>query len=81
MSKYKKLELTWFNKDKILIWDENKNDYIWVNPDDIRVSEIRILNERKIVGELNSEWDSQSKRWIKSSKKIPKPVFFAPPYG
>ena len=26
-SDYKKLELTWFKKDKILVWNEDKNYY------------------------------------------------------
>ena len=36
--RYKKLELTWYNKDKVLLWDEEKKEYFWVEPDDIRDS-------------------------------------------
>ena len=72
MSKYNKLELTWFNKDKVLIWDNKKKDYIWVNPEDIRVAEIRILKEKKKIGEPNSVWNSEKRKWIVSEKKVPK---------
>jgi len=72
MSKYNKLELTWFNKDKVLIWDDKKKDYVWVNPDDIRVAETRILKEKKKIGEPNSIWSSEKKQWVISDKIIPK---------
>lgn len=51
---YKRLELTWYNKDKVLLWDEEKKEYFWVEPNDIRVSEPRILTEKETVGKPNS---------------------------
>ena len=51
---YKRLELTWYNKDKVLLWDEEKKEYFWVEPNDIRVSEPRILIEKETVGKPNS---------------------------
>jgi adenine-specific DNA-methyltransferase len=72
MPRYKKLELSWYNKNKVLFWDKKKNDYVWVEPTDIRVSESRILKEKKVLGEPNSVWDTKQKKWIKSDKKIPK---------
>jgi adenine-specific DNA-methyltransferase len=71
-STYRKLELTWFNKDKVFVWDENKKDYIWVEPNDVRVSEPRILIEKKTVGEPNSVFNTTTKRWEKSKKSLPK---------
>lgn len=68
---YKKLELTWFNKDKVLVWDENKKDYVWVDPNDFRASEPRILIEKKVVGEINSVFNSETKKWGKTKKPLP----------
>lgn len=70
--RYKKLELTWYNKDKVLLWDEDKKEYFWVEPDDIRVSEPRILIEKEIVGEPDSLFNPETKRWEKTKKPLSK---------
>jgi adenine-specific DNA-methyltransferase len=54
MAKNKKLELTWFNKDKSLFYDLDKKEYLWVDKKDPRVSEPRILLEKKSVGDKDS---------------------------
>ncbi|PIZ02409.1 hypothetical protein COY59_04910 [Candidatus Gottesmanbacteria bacterium CG_4_10_14_0_8_um_filter_37_24] len=51
----KKLELTWFNKDKGLYFDLEKKEYIWVDRKDPRVSEPRILLEKNSFGDKNTE--------------------------
>ena len=51
----KKLELTWYNKDKSLYYDPDKKEYLWVNKKDPRVSEPRILLEKAVFGDPNSE--------------------------
>ena len=71
-SNYKKLELTWFNKDKALIFDKKANDYTWVEPDDLRVAEPRLLIEKKVVGEPNSKWNADTKKWEKATGKMKK---------
>lgn len=71
-SEYRKLELTWYNKDKVLIWNEDKNNYEWIEPNDIHFAEPRILKEKAVYGEPNSEYNPETKRWEKSKKKIPK---------
>lgn len=68
--KYNKLELTWVNKDKVLIWDEKKNEYVWVDSNDLRASETRILIEKKIAGVPDSVFNVKAKRWEKSSKPV-----------
>ncbi|MBN1263460.1 MAG: site-specific DNA-methyltransferase [Candidatus Pacebacteria bacterium] len=55
MAKNKKLELTWFNKDKSLFYDLEDKKYIWVDKKDPRVSEPRILLEKASYGDKNSE--------------------------
>ena len=72
MANYKKLELTWYNKDKVYVWDEKKCEYIWVDQDDIKAAEIRILKETKIIGEPNSEWNAEKNKWVKTPKLLPK---------
>ena len=47
----KKLELTWFNKDKSLFYDLDKKEYVWVDKKDPRVSEPRILLEKESFGD------------------------------
>ncbi|MBI5573021.1 MAG: site-specific DNA-methyltransferase [Elusimicrobia bacterium] len=69
-SGYKKLELTWFNKDKILIWNEKENNYEWIEPNDIRFAEPRILKQKASYGDPNSEYNSETKCWEKSKNKI-----------
>jgi len=51
----KKLELTWFNKDKSLYYDPDKKEYLWVDKKDPRVSEPRILLEKENFGDKDSE--------------------------
>jgi len=55
MAKNKKLELTWFNKDKSLFYDLDKKEYLWVDKKDPRVSEPRILLEKATYGDKDSE--------------------------
>ena len=50
-----KLELTWYNKDKSLYYDIKKGEYIWVDKNDPRVAEPRILIEKKQIGDRNAE--------------------------
>ena len=47
----KKLELTWYHKDKSLYYDSDKKEYLWVDKKDPRVSEPRILLEKGSYGE------------------------------
>lgn len=49
------LELSWVNKSKGLYYDINVGSYEWVDRKDPRVSEPRILIEKKIVGDQNNE--------------------------
>lgn len=51
----KKLELTWFHKDKSLYYDQTKKEYLWVDKKDPRVSEPRILLEKESFGDKDSE--------------------------
>jgi adenine-specific DNA-methyltransferase len=53
--KSKKLELTWYNKDKSLYYDPEKKKYQWVDKKDPRVSEPRILLEKAVYGDKNTE--------------------------
>ncbi len=56
MSKnFKTLELNWYNKDKSLFYDLEKKEYIWVNKRDPRVTEPRILIEKELFGDKNTE--------------------------
>jgi len=51
-----KLELNWVNKNKTLIvkdYDEGK--YEWVEPNDYRVSEVRLLKSVEIFGDNYSD--------------------------
>lgn len=50
-----KLELTWYNKDKSLYYDMKKGEYIWVDKNDPRVAEPRILIEKNKYGDPNAE--------------------------
>lgn len=50
-----KLELTWYNKDKSLYYDPEKKKYEWVDKKDPRVSEPRILLEKAVYGDKNTE--------------------------
>jgi len=51
----KKLELTWYHKDKSLYYDPNKKEYLWIDKKDPRVSEPRILLGKENYGDKNSE--------------------------
>lgn len=51
----KKLELTWYNKEKSLYYDPQKKKYEWVDKKDPRVSEPRILLEKAVYGDKNTE--------------------------
>lgn len=51
----KKLELTWYNKDKSLYFDSDKKKYQWVDRKDPRVSEPRIFLEKAVYGDKNTE--------------------------
>jgi len=55
MAKNQKLELTWFNKDKSLYYDLETKEYIWVDKKDPRVSEPRILIEKEVYGDKNTQ--------------------------
>lgn len=50
-----KLELTWYNKNKSLYYDLDKKEYLWVDKKDPRVSEPRILLEKAVYGDKNTE--------------------------
>lgn len=50
-----KLELTWYNKDKSLYYNMKEGKYIWVDKNDPRVSEPRILIEKKHYGNPKAE--------------------------
>jgi len=50
-----KLELHWANKSKSLYYDLDKKEYLWVDRKDPRVSEPRILLEKKVYGDVNTE--------------------------
>jgi adenine-specific DNA-methyltransferase len=51
----KKLELQWTNKDKSLFYDISTGQYEWVHKKDPRVSEPRILIEKKVYGDKSTE--------------------------
>lgn len=51
----KKLELTWYHKDKSLFYDTKKKEYLWVDKKDPRVSEPRILLEKANYGDKASD--------------------------
>lgn len=51
----KKLELTWYHKDKSLYYDPDKKEYLWVDKKDPRVSEPRILLEKLRYGNKDSD--------------------------
>lgn len=50
-----KLELQWTNKNKALYFDPASGKYEWVNKKDPRVSEPRILVEKHLFGDKNTE--------------------------
>ena len=50
-----KLELQWTNKNKALYFDPASGKYEWVNKKDPRVSEPRILIEKQLFGDENTE--------------------------
>ncbi len=50
-----KLELQWTNKNKALYYDPTSKKYEWVNKKDPRVSEPRILIEKQLFGDKNTE--------------------------
>ena len=66
--KYRKLELTWFNKDKVYVWDGEKKGYMWVEPRDLRVAEPRILIEKKVLGSPNSSYNPDFRKWLPDEK-------------
>lgn len=45
-----RLELTWTNKDKRLLADED-GSYVWVHSGDHRVAEVRLLDDAGVAGE------------------------------
>jgi adenine-specific DNA-methyltransferase len=47
-----RLELTWTNKEKTLLADED-GAYTWVSPSDYRVAEVRLLDDAAEVGEVH----------------------------
>ena len=51
----KKLELTWYHKDKSLYYDPDKKEYLWVDKKDPRVSEPRIFLHKATYGDKDSE--------------------------
>ncbi len=50
-----KLELQWTNKDKSLYFDLSTGNYEWVDKKDSRVSEPRILVEKELYGDKETE--------------------------
>jgi adenine-specific DNA-methyltransferase len=48
-----RLELTWTNKDKALLTQED-GSYRWVPPTDFRVSEVRLLRDAGSLGQVAS---------------------------
>lgn len=48
-----RLELTWTNKDKRLLANED-GSYEWVAPSDYRVAEVRLLHDMTTVGEVGT---------------------------
>ena len=51
-----KLELNWVNKNKTLIVsDYEKVKYEWVEPNDYRVSEVRLFKEMEKFGENSTD--------------------------
>ena len=55
MNMKNKLELQWTNKNKALYYDPTSKKYEWVDKKDPRVSEPRILIEKKLYGDKNTE--------------------------
>ena len=53
--KNQKLELQWPNKDKALYYDIESSGYEWVDKKDPRVSEPRILVEKELYGDKDTE--------------------------
>jgi len=51
----KKLELTWYHKDKSLYYDLKEKKYLWVDKKDPRVSEPRIFLEKAAYGDRDAE--------------------------
>lgn len=49
-----RLELTWTNKDKALLRQQD-GSYEWVSPSDYRVAEVRLLHDAGTFGETHSE--------------------------
>lgn len=51
-----RLELNWMGKDSALIPSEDgKYDYAWVDPEDVRVREVKPLEVLETVGDMNAE--------------------------
>lgn len=55
MDSKNKLELQWTNKNKALYFDTTSGEYEWVDKKDPRVSEPRILVEKQLYGDKNTE--------------------------
>lgn len=86
--KNKKLELQWSNKDKALYFDIESGKYEWVDKKDPRVTEPRILVERKNYGDTNTEnllikGDNllALKSLLQDFQKQFKLIFIDPPYN
>lgn len=67
-----KLGLSWYNKDKVFIWDSKSGQYFWVMPDNILVKEVRILKERKQFGNPNTIFDKTTRIWKSTKKSLSK---------
>ena len=51
-----RLELNWMGKDSALIpSEEGKYDYAWVDPDDVRVREVKPLEVLETVGDMDAD--------------------------
>jgi len=54
-----RLELTWTNKHLTLL-AEAEGGYRWVDPADVRVSEVRLLDEEDTVGDVDASGDAET---------------------
>jgi adenine-specific DNA-methyltransferase len=55
-----RLELTWMNKDKVLISPkERRYDYTWVEPTDFRAREIRLVDEVELISGADKRPENQ----------------------
>jgi len=66
-----RLELTWMNKDKVLISSEGgRYDYTWVEPTDFRAREIRLVDEVRWVSAEDKRPEER-----RNANQLPAPTF------